>query len=141
MQNLTDSYQTQTAEREASINKLNEAMSKLQLEYTLHKDESRKEIDTLKENLAIAEEERDKYRINGVKDMKDQGKAFEDTIERLNDQIREKDELLEEKERDQQTAITEIDANSQAKLAELKKFYDSEKQRFEQRVADLKNQA
>jgi hypothetical protein len=38
---------------------------------------------------------------------------------------------LEEKERDQQNAIIEIDANSQAKLAELKKFYDSEKQRFE----------
>jgi hypothetical protein len=37
-------------------------MSQLQLEFTLYKDESMKEIETLKENLAIAEEERDKYR-------------------------------------------------------------------------------
>lgn len=141
MQNLTDSYQLQTQEREASISKLNETMSKLQLDFTLYKDESKKEIETLKENLAIAEEERDKYRSSSVKDLKDQGKQFEDTIERLNNQIREKDELIEEKEREQQNAINEIDSNSQAKLAELKKFYDSEKQRFEQRVSDLKNQA
>jgi len=141
MQNLTDSYQLQTQEREANISKLNESISKLQLDFTLYKDESKKEIETLKENLAIAEEERDKYRSSSVKDLKDQGKQFEDTIERLNNQIREKDELIEEKEREQQTAINEIDSNSQAKLAELKKFYDSEKQRFEQRVSDLKNQA
>lgn len=141
MQNLTDSYQLQTQEREASISKLNETMSKLQLDFTLYKDESKKEIETLKENLAIAEEERDKYRSSSVKDLKDQGAQFEDTIERLNNQIREKDELIEEKEREQQNAINEIDSNSQAKLAELKKFYDSEKQRFEQRVSDLKNQA
>ena len=141
MQNLTDSYQLQTQEREANISKLNESISKLQLDFTLYKDESKKEIETLKENLAIAEEERDKYRSSSVKDLKDQGKQFEDTIERLNNQIREKDELIEEKEREQQNAINEIDSNSQAKLAELKKFYDSEKQRFEQRVSDLKNQA
>ena len=76
-------------------------MSQLQLEFTLYKDESKKEIETLKENLAIAEEERDKYRSLSEKQLKDQGKQFEDAIERLNDQIREKDELLEEKERDQ----------------------------------------
>ena len=57
------------------------------------------------------------------------------------DQIKEKEELLEEKERDQQNAINEIDQNSQTKLAELKKFYDSEKQRFEQRFSELKAQA
>ena len=43
------------------------------------------------------------------KQLKDQGKHFEETIERLNDQIREKEDLLEEKERDQQNAINEID--------------------------------
>jgi peptidoglycan hydrolase CwlO-like protein len=75
----------------------------------LHKDESTKEISTLKENLAITEEERDKYRTTGVKELKDQSKQFEETIERLNDAIKEKDELLEEKERDQQNAINEID--------------------------------
>lgn len=141
MQSLTDSYSDQTQEREANISKLNEVMSQLQLELTLLKDESKKEIETLKENLGIAEEERDKYRTLSEKQLKDQGKHFEETIERLNDQIREKDDLLEEKERDQQSAINEIDQNSQAKLAELKKFYDSEKQRFEQRVTELKNQS
>jgi predicted nuclease with TOPRIM domain len=50
------------------------------------------------------------------KSIKDQGKQFEETVERLNETIREKDELLEEKERDQQNAINEIDSNSQAKL-------------------------
>ena len=64
------------------------------------KDESTKEIATLKENLAITEEEKEKYRNSGVKDLKDQSKQFEETIERLNEQIREKDDLLEEKERD-----------------------------------------
>lgn len=54
----------------------------------------------MKENLSIAEEERDKFRTSSVKDLKEQGKQFEETIERLNDQIREKDELIEEKERD-----------------------------------------
>ena len=106
-------------------------MSQLQLELTLLKDESKKEIETLKENLSVAEEERDRLRSQSEKSLKDQGKSFEETIERLNDQIKEKEELLEEKERDQQNAINEIDQNSQVKLAELKKFYDSEKQRFE----------
>jgi len=82
----------------------------------LHKDESRKEIENLKDNLAITEEERDKYRTMSEKSIKDQGKQFEETVERLNETIREKDELLEEKERDQQNAINEIDSNSQAKL-------------------------
>jgi len=99
----------QTQEREANISKLNEAMSQLQLEFTLYKDESSKSIETLKESLAIAEEERDKYRTTSEKSLKDQGKQFEETVERLNDQIREKDELLEEKEREQQNAINEID--------------------------------
>lgn len=84
-------------------------MSQLQLEFTLYKDESSKNIETLKESLAIAEEERDKYRTTCEKSLKDQGKQFEETVERLNDQIREKDELLEEKEREQQNAINEID--------------------------------
>ena len=84
-------------------------MSQLQLELTLLKDESKKEIETLKENLSVAEEERDRLRSQSEKSLKDQGKSFEETIERLNDQIKEKEELLEEKERDQQNAINEID--------------------------------
>ena len=46
-------------------------MSQLQLELTLLKDESKKEIETLKENLAIAEEERDKFRTLSEKQLKD----------------------------------------------------------------------
>ena len=84
---------------------MNEVLSNLQLELTLLKDESKKDNETLKENLSIAEDERDKYRTLSEKQLKDQGKHFEETIERLNNQIREKDDLLEEKERDQQDAI------------------------------------
>ena len=71
MQNLTDNYAKQTNEREANISKLNEVMSQLQLELTLLKDESKKEIETLKENLAVAEEERDKFRSLSEKQLKD----------------------------------------------------------------------
>ena len=67
---------------------------------TLLKDDTSKEIGTLKENLTVAEEERDKYRTMSEKQLKDQGKHFEETIERLNNQIREKEDLLEEKERE-----------------------------------------
>jgi len=38
---------------------------------------------------------------------------------------------MEEKEQQLQETIAEIDNNSQQQLAELKKFYDSEKVRFE----------
>ena len=71
MQNLTDNYSKQTTERETNISKLNEVMSQLQLELTLLKDESKKEIETLKENLSVAEEERDRLRSQSEKSLKD----------------------------------------------------------------------
>ena len=46
-------------------------MSQLQLELTLLKDESKKEIETLKENLLVAEEERDRFRSEKEKMLKD----------------------------------------------------------------------
>jgi hypothetical protein len=46
-------------------------MSQLQLELTLLKDESKKEIETLKENLSVAEEERDRLRSQSDKSLKD----------------------------------------------------------------------
>lgn len=58
----------------------------------------------------------------------------------MQDKIAELEEQLEEKERQLQDTITEIDANSQQQLADLKKFYDGEKQRFEQRLHDVREQ-
>lgn len=46
-------------------------MSQLQLELTLLKDESKKEIETLKENLLVTEEERDRFRSEKEKMLKD----------------------------------------------------------------------
>jgi hypothetical protein len=47
---------------------------------------------------------------------------------------------MEEKEQQLQDTITEIDNNSQHQLAELKKFYDSEKVRFDQRLNEVREQ-
>lgn len=45
---------------------------------------------------------------------------------------------MEDKEQQLQDTITEIDNNSQQQLADLKKFYDSEKVRFEQRLNEVR---
>ena len=58
----------------------------------------------------------------------------------MQDKIRELEDQLEEKEDQLQTTINEIDQNSQQQLAELKKFYDSEKVRFEHRLSDVREQ-
>ena len=50
---------------------------------------------------------------------------------RLNDRIKELEDALEDKERQLQDTINEIDTNSQQQLADLKKFYEGEKVRFE----------
>ena len=47
---------------------------------------------------------------------------------------------MEEKERQLQDTINEIDQNSQQQLSDLKRFYDSEKVRFEQRLSDVRDQ-
>ena len=136
VQQLSDTYMQQIQERESAISGLTENLSKVQLELTLFTEDSKKEIEALRESLATAEEDRDTLGTTGKKQLAQQQKDYEDTIERLNEQLRERDELLEEKEREQQDAINEIDSNSQAKLAELKKFYDAEKQRFDQRLTE-----
>ena len=49
----------QIQERESSISNLTENLSKVQLELTLFTEDAKKEIESLRENLALAEEERD----------------------------------------------------------------------------------
>ena len=76
-------------------------MSKVQLELTLFTEDSKKEIDSLRENLALAEEERDNSGTSSKKELAKQQKIFEEQIERLNEQLREREEALEDKERAQ----------------------------------------
>ena len=73
----------------------------MQLELTLFTEDSKKEIDSLRENLALAEEERDNSGTSSKKELAKQQKIFEEQIERLNEQLREREEALEDKERAQ----------------------------------------
>ena len=75
----------QIQERESAISNLTENLSKVQLELTLFTEDSKKEIESLRENLALAEEERDNSGAQGKKQLAQQQRNYEDTIERLNE--------------------------------------------------------
>lgn len=51
----------QVQERENAISQLTENLSKAELQLTLSVEDFKKEIDQLREGLAAAEEDRDKY--------------------------------------------------------------------------------
>ena len=104
-------------------------------------EDFKKEIENLRETLQSAEDERDKYAALCDKQHAEHSKQLESSSNRLQDRVRDLEEQLEDKERQLQDTINEIDTNSQAQLAELKRFYDGEKVRFEQRLADVKEQA
>ena len=59
----------QIQERESAISSLTENLSKVQLELTLFTEDSKKEIETLRENLALAEEDRDNFSVQGKKQL------------------------------------------------------------------------
>ena len=75
----------QIQERESAISGLTENLSKVQLELTLFTEDSKKEIEALRESLATAEEDRDTLGTTGKKQLAQQQKDYEDTIERLNE--------------------------------------------------------
>ena len=56
-------------EEELAISNLTENLSKVQLELTLFTEDSKKEIETLRENLALAEEDRDNFSVQGKKQL------------------------------------------------------------------------
>ena len=59
----------QIQERETAISTLTENLSKVQLELTLFTEDSKKEIDSLRENLTLAEEERDNSGASSKKEL------------------------------------------------------------------------
>ena len=59
----------QIQERESSISNLTENLSKVQLELTLFTEDAKKEIESLRENLALAEEERDNSGAQGKRQL------------------------------------------------------------------------
>jgi len=121
----------QVQERENVISNLTESLSKAELQLTLSVEDFKKEVESLRETLQSTEDERDKYLALSEKQHTQHEKAIEATQARLQDKVRELEDQLEEKEEQLQATINEIDQNSQMQLAELKKFYDSEKIRFE----------
>lgn len=133
-------YMGQVQERENVISSLTESLSKAELQLTLSVEDFKKEVENLRESLAQTEEERDKYMALSEKQHSQHERAMEQTQERLHERIRELEEQMEEKEQQLQETITEIDNNSQHQLAELKKFYDSEKVRFDQRLNEVREQ-
>ena len=52
-------------------------MSKVQLELTLFTEDSKKEIDSLRESLALAEEERDNSGVSSKRELSNLQKTFE----------------------------------------------------------------
>ena len=69
IQQLSDTYMQQIQERESAISNLTENLSKVQLELTLFTEDSKKEIESLRENLALAEEERDNSGAQGKRQL------------------------------------------------------------------------
>ena len=61
-------------------------------------EDFKKEVDNLRENLQNIEEERDKYLELSKKQAKDHKSSIEESSSRLNDRIRELEQLLEDKE-------------------------------------------
>lgn len=140
MEQLTETYMGQVQERETVISNLTESLSKAELQLTLSVEDFKKEVENLRESLVLAEEERDKYLALSEKQHTQHERKLESTQERLQERIDELEQSLEDKEQQLQDTITEIDNNSQQQLADLKKFYDSEKVRFEQRLNEVREQ-
>ena len=113
------------------ISNLTESLSKAELELTLQMEDFKKQVENMKEALQTAEEERDRLQALSSKQSKDHKSMMEQSSGRLNDRIKELEDALEDKERQLQDTINEIDTNSQQQLADLKKFYEGEKVRFE----------
>lgn len=91
---------------------MTENLSKAQMELTIQTEDFKREVESLREALQIAEEERDKYQAFSEQQMSKHERKLEDTTSRLQDKIKELEEQLEEKEIQLQDTISEIDLNS-----------------------------
>ena len=129
----------QVQERETVISNLTESLSKAELQLTLSVEDFKKEVETLRETLQQAEDERDKYQALSEKQHTQHERSLEETQERLQEKIRELEDQLEEKEEQLQTTINEIDQNSQQQLAELKKFWHTKNADFTNKYSLLSN--
>lgn len=138
LQQLHDNYTTKETERENVISTLTENLSKAKMEMTLQFEDFKREIENLRENLQITEEERDKFQSLSEKQLSMHERKLEESNSRMQDKIRELEDQLEEKETQLQVTINEIDSNSQQQLDKLKKFYEGEKSRYEKRIQDIK---
>ena len=80
------------------ISNLTESLSKAELQLTLSVEDFKKEVETLRETLQQAEDERDKYQALSEKQHTQHERSLEETQERLQEKIRELEDQLEEKE-------------------------------------------
>jgi len=62
VQQITETFEGQVGDRDKEITQLTENNQKLELELQLNGSDFKKEIEILKENLQLAEEERDKLK-------------------------------------------------------------------------------
>jgi hypothetical protein len=118
---------------------LSENCQKFELEIQLRDADFRKEVEILRENLAQAEQERDKLRQTCKGLEAQRSRQMDDVNSRYHVKLQELEQELEEKERLHEQQLQEINSQSEEQLQQLKQFYESEKQRLEQRFNDEKD--
>ena len=82
VQQITETFEGQVSDRDKEITQLTENNQKLELELQLNGSDFKKELEILKENLTLAEEERDKLKSLSKSQESQRARMVEDSNSR-----------------------------------------------------------
>lgn len=131
MENLRKEFEAQVKSKNEEISNLTQAGQELELKIQLADNDFKNQITNLNETLFSLEKERnDLLETNkGLEEQK--GKILDEATENSSKQVNDLMRQLEERERENEQQIQEINKTSEDQLAQLKSFFESEKKRLE----------
>jgi len=138
---LEAEFETHRKKLHQQIDQLTEKNSEFELNSKLAISDLNKEIENLKENLDQSEEQR-KYLTEQNKVLESQkSKLFKEAEDRYIQRIRSLESELEEQNTRLEQDLHDINVKNDENLAQLRNFYEIEKERLERRITEEKDRA
>ena len=138
---IENSYEEARKRLTTQLEQITEKASELELKLKLQQTDNEKDIETSNECIAglQAQIEKANQHIKAAEVQK--VKLLEETEKNYKEIIQALEVQAEEKAKKQQTDIRELQKRSEESLAQLRNFYEMEKERLEGRIAEEKDKA
>lgn len=141
MKHLEVEFDTTRKKMNSQIQSLTDRNNELELSFKLKVSEMNKEIENLREEFDQSEQQR-RYLADQNKVLEDQKtKLFKEADERYSLRIRSLEAELEEQNAKLERDIHDINVKNEENLAQLRNFYEIEKERLERRIIEEKERA